>query len=134
MQIAATDIVRVEVADIVQRVLEREGTPGAEVHSSVTKDIAVLANPDYLFPAISNLSRNAIRDAGNAGPISVSAHSEGENTVISVSDSGPGLPESALEEVFAPFFRLERSRGRDTGGTGLGLAIVKACVEASKGS
>jgi two-component system sensor histidine kinase CpxA len=134
MQIAETDIVRVEVADIVQRVLERESTPGTEVHSSVTKDIAVLANPDYLFRAISNLVRNAIRYAGNSGPISVSAHSEGENTVISVSDSGPGLPDNALEEVFAPFFRLERSRGRDTGGTGLGLAIVKACVEASKGS
>jgi two-component system sensor histidine kinase CpxA len=53
--------------------------------------------------------------------------------VITVSDVGPGLPEDALEEVFAPFFRLERSRGRDTGGTGLGLAIVKACVEGCKG-
>jgi len=98
------------------------------------KGITVLANPDYLFRAISNLVRNAIRYAGSAGPISVSAHSEGQETVITVADSGPGLPENSLEEVFAPFFRLEPSRGRDTGGAGLGLAIVKACVEACKGS
>ena len=98
------------------------------------KDIAVLANPEYLLRAISNLVRNAIRYAGSAGPIVLSAQNKGDDTVITVSDSGPGIPDNALEEVFAPFFRLERSRSRDTGGTGLGLAIVKACVEACKGS
>src|SRR5262249_11780563 len=104
------------------------------IEASVRRDVAVLANPDCLFRALSNLVRNAIRYAGNSGPISVSAHSEGQETVITVADHGPGLPESALEEVFAPFFRLEPSRGRDWGGAGLGLAIVKACVEACKGS
>jgi two-component system sensor histidine kinase CpxA len=64
----------------------------------------------------------------------VSAYNEGQETVITVADQGPGLPENALEEIFAPFFRLERSRGRELGGTGLGLAIVKACIEACKGS
>jgi signal transduction histidine kinase len=134
MQIAETDIVPVDVSNLVDRVLERESTLGADFRTSVTKDVAVLANPDYLFRAISNLVRNAIRYAGTAGPISISAHREGPDTLITVSDSGPGLPENALEEVFAPFYRLEPSRGRDTGGAGLGLAIVKACVEASKGS
>ena len=134
MQSAERDIVRVDVAEVVQRVIERESTPESEIKASVVKGIAVLANPDYLFRAISNLVRNAIRYAGSAGPISISTRSEGPDTIITVSDSGPGLPENALEDVFAPFFRLERSRGRDTGGTGLGLAIVKACVEACKGS
>ena len=134
MQSEEADIVRVEVADIVQRVLERESIPGTQIESSVKKDIAVLANPEYLLRAISNLVRNAIRYAGSAGPIVLSAQNKGDDTVITVSDSGPGIPDNALEEVFAPFFRLERSRSRDTGGTGLGLAIVKACVEACKGS
>jgi two-component system, OmpR family, sensor histidine kinase CpxA len=134
MQMAETDIARVNVSDVVERVLERERTPGAEFRMSVTKDVAVLANPDYLVRAVSNLVRNAIRYAGNAGPISISAHRDGPDTLITVSDSGAGLPENALEEVFAPFYRLEPSRGRDTGGAGLGLAIVKACVEACKGS
>jgi len=134
MQVGETEIVPVQVADTVRRVLEREGMPGAHIEASVMKDVSVLANPDYLFRALSNLVRNAIRYAGNAGPISVSAHSEGPETIITVTDHGPGLPDSALEDVFEPFFRLERSRGRESGGTGLGLAIVKACIEACKGT
>ena len=51
-----------------------------------------------------------------------------------VSDHGPGLPESELQEVFAPFYRPEASRTRETGGAGLGLAIVKTCVEACGGT
>src|ERR1051326_5657214 len=134
MQPADTEMTRVVVADAVRRVLEREGIPGITVETSVPTDIAVLANPDYLFRALSNLVRNAIRYAGQAGPISISARIENSDVVITVADRGPGVPENALEDVFAPFFRLEPSRGRDSGGTGLGLAIVKACVEGCKGT
>lgn len=134
MQAGETRIVPVPVAETVHRVLEREGVNGATVEASVDGNVQVLANPDYLFRALSNLVRNSIRYAGYAGPISVSARNEGDDTVITVADSGPGLPDTALENIFAPFYRLERSRGRDLGGTGLGLAIVKACVEACKGT
>src|SRR5688572_22642890 len=78
MQVAETDIVRVDVAEIVRRVVERESTPGTEIKASVMNGDAVLANPDYLFRALSNVVRNAIRYAGHAGPISVSAQSEGQ--------------------------------------------------------
>ena len=94
----------------------------------------MLANPDYLFRALSNLVRNAIRYASRAGPISVSARSEEGEAAITVADHGPGVPDTALEDLFTPFFRLEASRNRDSGGTGLGLAIVKASVEACKGT
>ena len=134
MQMANTEITRVDVADTVRRVVELERTPDAVIDTSVPKDLAVLANPDYLFRALSNLVRNAIRYAGQAGPISVSARSEDGEAVITVADRGPGVPDTALEDVFTPFFRLEASRSRDSGGTGLGLAIVKACVEACKGT
>jgi len=134
MQTANPEITRVDVTDTVRRVLELEGTPDAVIETSVPKDLAVLANPDYLFRALSNLVRNAIRYAGQAGPISVSARSEDGEALITVADHGPGVPDTALEEVFTPFFRLDASRSRDFGGTGLGLAIVKACVEACKGT
>jgi len=134
IQAAETELVPVKVAETVQRVVEREATSDARIEASVLKDVAVLANPECLFRALSNLVRNAIRYAGHAGPISVSARNEGRETVITVADRGPGIPDGALDDVFAPFFRLDRSRGRDSGGTGLGLAIVKACVEACKGS
>lgn len=50
-----------------------------------------------------------------------------------VSDAGPGVPESALLNLFDPFFRPDTSRTTATGGTGLGLAIVKTCAEACQG-
>jgi two-component system sensor histidine kinase CpxA len=53
---------------------------------------------------------------------------------INVADSGPGVPEDSLEEIFAPFYRLDASRSQETGGLGLGLAIVRTCVEACRGA
>ena len=87
-----------------------------------------------LLQVMANLLRNAIRYAGESGPITISAVREGAQVAITVSDCGPGLPEVELGEVFAPFYRPERARTRETGGAGLGLAIVRTCVEACKGS
>ena len=86
-----------------------------------------------LFRAFSNLVRNAIRYAGGQGPITISAHRQGDQIVVAVADCGPGVPESALEKIFTPFFRLESARDRKSGGTGLGLAIARSCVEACEG-
>jgi signal transduction histidine kinase len=52
---------------------------------------------------------------------------------IRICDEGPGIPETELERVFEPFYRLEGSRSRDTGGTGLGLTIAKHIAEAHGG-
>ncbi len=48
-------------------------------------------------------------------------------------DSGPGVPNESLDQIFEPFYRLEYARDRESGGAGLGLAIVKSCVEACGG-
>lgn len=52
---------------------------------------------------------------------------------VEIADEGAGVPESSLEKLFDPFYRIESDRARQTGGTGLGLAIVKTCVEACQG-
>jgi two-component system sensor histidine kinase CpxA len=54
--------------------------------------------------------------------------------LIRVADCGPGLPESDLDRMFDPFYRLEFSRSSDSGGVGLGLAIVKSCIEVCEGT
>ena len=78
--------------------------------------------------------RNAIRYAGHAGPILISAKNGDGKVTITVADCGPGLPESELTEIFRPFYRPDSARQRETGGTGLGLAIVKTCIEACGGA
>ena len=126
-------LVKVNLAETVARVLEREASPDCPIETSVDARLNALADPEYLFRAISNLVRNAIRYAGNGGPIRVSARAEACKAYVMVVDQGPGVPEAALEDIFAPFYRFDPSRNQETGGVGLGLAIVKACIESCQG-
>lgn len=115
--------------------VERETTSlKIEVTVDIEPGLRLMADPENLTRAVSNLVRNAIRYAGEAGPIFVTARREQSEVVITVSDCGPGLPESEAEQVFTPFYRLENSRNRTSGGVGLGLAIVRNCIEACKGT
>jgi signal transduction histidine kinase len=124
----------VNVATTVRRVLEREAAPDALIETQVGEELAVLANPEYLFRSLANVIRNAIRYAGAFGPITIWAKNGDRHVTITVADNGPGLPECELDRVFKPFYRPEFARQRQTGGVGLGLAIVRNCVEACEGS
>ena len=73
--------------------------------------------------AVTNLVSNAVRHGGEA---SVAMETTPDQVRIIVEDEGPGIPEGELEQVFRPFYRVERSRNRDTGGVGLGLAVVRS--------
>jgi two-component system sensor histidine kinase CpxA len=124
----------VPLAELARRVVGREAEPSDQVHIQIAEDLQALADPDLLSRALANLIRNALRYAGGAGPVMVSARSQDNGVTLTVADSGPGVPESTLQQIFDPFFRVESSRSRDTGGIGLGLAIVKTCVEACQGT
>jgi two-component system sensor histidine kinase CpxA len=124
----------VDVAGAVDRAAAREAFSGATIKTEIPAGLAVMANESFLLRALSNILRNAVRYAGGSGPITASAQRTGDTVEIRVADSGPGLPESELEQIFAPFYRPETARTRQTGGAGLGLAIVKTCVEASGGT
>ena len=94
---------------------------------------AVLAviEPVALRRILANLTDNAIRYGGSAAlSVSISAQS----VSLEVADNGPGIPETDLERIVAPFERIEPSRGREGGGSGLGLAIVRALAESHGGS
>ncbi len=81
----------------------------------------------FLGRALENLILNGIKYADSQ--VIIRAEKKRGETVISVSDDGPGIPAEYREKVFEPFVRLDQSRNRDTGGYGLGLAIVKQIVE-----
>jgi two-component system, OmpR family, sensor histidine kinase CpxA len=124
----------VNLAATARRVLESEAAQNSHVQVQIPDSLLVLAQPELLFRALANLVRNAVRYAGEAGPITVSALRKDGTVMVTVADQGPGVSEASLQQIFDPFFRGEPSRSRDTGGVGLGLAIVKTCVEACQGT
>lgn len=122
----------VELAPLIHEVLAREGAAG-RVTLTVAENLRAMAEPELLARALGNLVRNAVRYAGESGPISVSAATEANRVVIAVEDSGPGVPAGDLDRLGEPFFRPELARTRETGGVGLGLAIVRNSIASCGG-
>jgi len=119
---------------VVQKAVQRETRPETEIIIKIDPGLQVAAAPALLARALANIVRNAVKYAGGHGPISISAERNQGVVKIAVRDSGPGMPEEFIDQVFEPFFRPESSRARESGGVGLGLAIVKTCIETCKGS
>ncbi|MFW8635674.1 ATP-binding protein [Cribrihabitans pelagius] len=94
------------------------------------KRLAVGLRPNAMRRALRNVIENALRYGGSA---CVSYGQQGGSAVITVADSGPGIPEEDLEKVFEPFLRLEASRSLETGGHGLGLSIARTILRAHGG-
>ena len=122
-----------DVGHVIARVLRVEGK-GADISTLVPDGLMAMARPDDLLRALSNIVRNAVRYAGHAGPVCLSADRHDDVIQIVVADAGPGVPDEALERIFSPFYRVDPSRARRSGGTGLGLAIARSAIEASGGS
>jgi two-component system phosphate regulon sensor histidine kinase PhoR len=86
----------------------------------------IAGSPSELHSALSNLVGNAIRYTPPSGRIEVQLMSLPDGRVAcSVADTGPGIAPEHIPRLTERFYRVDRSRSRDTGGTGLGLAIVK---------
>ena len=86
-----------------------------------------------LKEAMENLASNALRHCDEGGTIRVSLKRKSGWACLSVYNDGPAVPEEDLPHLFEPFYRGDKSRGRDSGGTGLGLAIVRAAALAHGG-
>jgi two-component system sensor histidine kinase CpxA len=123
----------VPLAPLVAEAIAREAS-GADVTSDVPSGLTAQAEPKLLARALGNVLRNAVRYAGGAGPIVVSAAPYGGKIALVVADSGPGVPADSIPRLFDAFYRPDSARSRETGGTGLGLDIVKTCIEACGGA
>ena len=94
---------------------------------------AVMGNRYNIEEVFSNLISNAIKYTQEGGKITVSAATEKNNLCISVSDTGFGIPEDEIDQLFDRFYRVKNDKTRYITGTGLGLSIVKSIVEAHNG-
>ncbi len=107
---------------------------GATIHYQNSSEIKVSGDATLLRSAVENIVRNAVFYSGEGGKIDVSLEKADGAAVISVRDNGPGVPENALPLLFKPFYRVDDSRGTNTGGMGLGLAIVRNAAAIHGGS
>lgn len=106
-----------------------------KIHLSVSgKSSLMEGNSVMLEQMIANLCENAIKYNRPEGSVSVTVAPTGVDQVrLVVEDSGIGIDDIHKERVFERFYRVDKSRSKQTGGTGLGLSIVKHCVERHHG-
>ena len=92
-----------------------------------------MVNRSLAIQAVTNLLSNAIRHAPVGSIVILRGLVTSDSSGIEVVDRGPGIPSKHLERIFERFYRVDKSRHRETGGTGLGLAIVKHIAQVHGG-
>ena len=133
---AKTEFARIDLYEVA---LERvELLQGVAEKKGVTLTLAgvsaeVFSRRGMLVELLDNLIENAVRYNVKGGSVTVTIKKEYSHTVLCVKDTGIGIPEAEQERIFERFYRVDKSRSRETGGTGLGLAIVKHIVELHEG-
>ncbi len=120
---------RLDIDSLLDSVCADASDAGQQVELQGRTRAFVVAQPNALRRCLTNLLDNAFK-YGQRAEVSIALDDLLPNRVlIRIRDHGPGIPESQLETVFEPFYRLEASRSRDTGGTGLGLTIARNIAE-----
>ncbi len=118
--------VRVNLVALVSSICDDMTDTGYQVELHSEGELIHECRPGAIKRAISNLIENAIKYGGSAR---VELRKIDSAVEIIVEDDGPGIPEDELEKVFSPFYRVEISRGRETGGIGLGLSVAQSVVD-----
>ncbi|CBS85433.1 ATP-binding protein [Azospirillum lipoferum] len=135
--------VRFDLADLLQSLCDDRVDAGHRAVYDGPAHVVAEGRPVALRRAFANLMDNAIKYGGGFavrledGPgidgQASGGQAAGRQARIHIDDDGPGIPEAEFEKVFAPFYRLERSRSRDTGGVGLGLSTARSIIRGHGG-
>lgn len=114
-----------DVADMLSDIADK-----SKVRLSVVgDDVLIKGNQIYIYELFLNLMENAVKYNKSGGNVWVRVFKEGANAVICVADTGIGIPDDSLDRIFERFYRVDKSRSKQTSGTGLGLSIVKHVVD-----
>lgn len=95
------------------------------VEISIDGDAIVKMEKEHAIELVKNLVENGVKYNRSGGSVKVTISSDASHTTITVADDGIGIEEKHQQRIFERFYRVNKSRSRETGGTGLGLAIVK---------
>ena len=103
------------------------------IHVDIRQEDPVLVQEDDLYQIIFNLVENGIKYNVPEGHLYLTLSQQDEMVVLQVRDTGVGIPEEAIGQIFERFYRVDKARSRQSGGSGLGLSIVRAMVERNGG-
>jgi signal transduction histidine kinase len=138
----SSDKIRVRLDELLRDILddaqfEAQGR-NCRVSCPLVEPCETWGSPALLRSAIENVVRNALRYTAEGTEVEVRLEcleaSNATEAVIRVTDSGPGVPEDALDKLFRPFYRIADARDRQSGGVGLGLSITERAVRLHGGS
>lgn len=123
----------VELTSLVEEILCDLDSPAEQKSISLScsgTPTSVRGNDTLLYRAIYNLTENAIKYSPDGSAVQI----EIKDLHVDVIDNGPGIPKEYWNQIFEPFFRIDKARSRILGGAGLGLALVKTIAEVHGGS
>jgi signal transduction histidine kinase len=122
------------ISDTLESLQSQAHQKGQSLEGEIQGELPEIAFDSHQIQRVlNNLVSNAIRYTPPGGSIRLLAQPEADRVVVKVQDNGEGISAADQAKIFEPFYRGERSRGREHGGTGLGLAISQRLVEAHQG-
>jgi two-component system OmpR family sensor kinase len=124
----------VQVEPLLAAILQRWAPIARRWRLDPSEPATVVGDADRLGLALDALVENAVKHTGPGDQIRLGVRRDSGRVVITVADSGAGMPADRLQAIFERFARLDEARSRDLGGVGLGLAIVSAIVKAHGGT
>ena len=126
---------RIELAPMVEEIFA-DLAPLADRNGIILEsegDGAMIGSDTLIYRLLYNLTENAIRYNRFDGTVNITVTHKDNQLVITVADTGYGIPEQYRESIFQPFFRVDKSRSREYGGVGLGLSLVWEIVTLHNG-
>ena len=107
---------------------------GVKIYTELEENVFIRAAEDDIFQIVFNLAENATKYNSFGGNVFLRLAREEGRAVMSVEDTGIGIPEEDMGHIFERFYRVDKARSREAGGSGLGLSIVHDAVEANGGA
>ena len=127
---------KANVSGIIKEVLQdfQNKSPGVKL-TSVPKGVFLNIDIDRIKTVLKNVIENSLKySKPKSQPVEISIDEEEKSVVIQIKDYGSGIPKEELPYIFEPFYRIDKSRSKETGGYGLGMSLCKKIMEAHGGT